>query len=566
MSRRRVGGWCALVLAYGWLPVTAPPAVGATTRQVPAQYPTIQSALNAAESGDTIVVGPGEYDEHLDFLSKSLSLVSSHGAAATVIDAKSSPGRAVEMRGDSSLVGFTITGGEASFGAGVEIWGSGVIAENIFRSNAQESGGYGAAIGINGGSPLIRSNWFEHNSCDNQWHAGVVSSVNTKSPVVINNVFVDNACNAVSVTGGQGVQVVNNTMVGNRTAIRLYSAAPGLYRNNLLSENVTGFKVDLPPDDPAELPKIDHNLVWQNVYDYENLPDLTGTAGNLRGDPLFLDADSGDLRVYVGSPAVDSGENAESPTVDLLGHGRPIDADWDGTATVDIGAYELPRGSDPPVIASARDAEVLEGSDPLELRVVLSQSAPTTIQLPFHTVDGTAVTPADYTSRTGIVTFEPGQTRRRILVDVVDDRTDEAHETLQVELGNAHDVIVEDRSASGTIIDDDYGPRISVDDVHTLEGDDDPHGVRFRVSLARASDHVITAGFATMERSADRFDFARRTGTLSFPPGTMTQFVRVPIRGDRTPEPDERFNLELLLLENARPGRMIGVGKIYNDD
>ena len=52
---------------------------------VPTDYPTIQSAIEAASPGDTIEVLPGTYTEQLT-ISKSLTLVGS-GATATVIKA-----------------------------------------------------------------------------------------------------------------------------------------------------------------------------------------------------------------------------------------------------------------------------------------------------------------------------------------------------------------------------------------------------------------------------------------------------------------------------------------------
>ncbi|HXW95913.1 MAG TPA: right-handed parallel beta-helix repeat-containing protein [Nitrososphaerales archaeon] len=52
---------------------------------VPTNYPTIQSAINAASAGDTVQVLAGNYTEQL-FLNKSISLVGA-GAASTVINA-----------------------------------------------------------------------------------------------------------------------------------------------------------------------------------------------------------------------------------------------------------------------------------------------------------------------------------------------------------------------------------------------------------------------------------------------------------------------------------------------
>lgn len=54
------------------------------------------------------------------------------------------------------------------------------------------------------------------------------------------------------------------------------------------------------------------------------------------------DDDYGDLHLLPGSPCVDTGSNAAVPAGEtgLLGTPRVADGDWDGTAVVDMGAYE----------------------------------------------------------------------------------------------------------------------------------------------------------------------------------------------------------------------------------
>ena len=88
--------------------------------------------------------------------------------------------------------------------------------------------------------------------------------------------------------------------------------------------------------------------------------DLTPSLGGdaIDADPLFRDADGADnligtpdddLRPRFGSPAIDSGLDALVPpnsTLDLDGRMRLIDADAQGGAVVDMGAYEHPCDPD----------------------------------------------------------------------------------------------------------------------------------------------------------------------------------------------------------------------------
>jgi hypothetical protein len=62
------------------------PALFASTINVPADQPTIQSAINAASNGDTVVVAPGTYTENINFLGKAITVESSKGAKVTTIN------------------------------------------------------------------------------------------------------------------------------------------------------------------------------------------------------------------------------------------------------------------------------------------------------------------------------------------------------------------------------------------------------------------------------------------------------------------------------------------------
>ena len=43
-------------------------------------------------------------------------------------------------------------------------------------------------------------------------------------------------------------------------------------------------------------------------------------------------------------------------------------------------------------------------------RIALSQPLPITVEVPYSTVDDTAIAPEDYTETSGSVTFAPGET------------------------------------------------------------------------------------------------------------------------------------------------------------
>jgi serine protease len=269
-------------------------AVPAAIIHVPADQPTIQQAIDVANTGDLILVSPGTFFENLDYHGKAISIRSVRGPAQTIIDG-SSVGPVVTFQSgeglQSALAGFTIQHGSASFGAGVTLsFASATITRNVFRNNAQGAGGFGAAIGGNGSSPVIERNTFQANTCDTQFLSGVVSFVNSSSPLIINNIFQRNPCRAINMTLPEGNQpeIANNTIVQNSVGVRVDARVPTstqLYANNIILANDVGLQVEFlnPGNEPAWM----NNLVFNNVTNYSGIADQTGLNGNISVDPQF---------------------------------------------------------------------------------------------------------------------------------------------------------------------------------------------------------------------------------------------------------------------------------------
>lgn len=98
---------------------------------VPESYPSIQAAIDASSDGDTVLVSPGSYLEHVDFLGKAVELRSSDGPMVTTICGRGS-GPVVFAEGVSgacSVQGFSIEGGFAGPSLGLGLAG-GISAVN----------------------------------------------------------------------------------------------------------------------------------------------------------------------------------------------------------------------------------------------------------------------------------------------------------------------------------------------------------------------------------------------------------------------------------------------------
>jgi len=73
----------ALVLVVSLGLATAAPVLAGTIRYVPSVYPTIQAAINASASGDTIIVAAGEYDAFQVIKKNDISIIGTDGVTIT---------------------------------------------------------------------------------------------------------------------------------------------------------------------------------------------------------------------------------------------------------------------------------------------------------------------------------------------------------------------------------------------------------------------------------------------------------------------------------------------------
>ena len=214
-------------------------------------------------------------------------------------------------------------------------------------------------------------------------------------------------------------------------------------------------------------------------------------------------------------------------------------------------------------ILTIGDATATEGGI-ASFPVTLSAPSDEAVELDYLTAGETAVAGADYAPRRGRLIIPAGRTEATIRIRVADDRIDEPTETFALRITGVVNARGPSEPATGTILDNDSPPVLTVADVTASE---DAGHVAFIVTLSAPSGHFVTADFTTLGRTATAgVDYTVTTGTLIIPPGWTSVIVRVPISDDEIDESDETFSLRLANPGNATLGATTTATATITDD
>lgn len=371
------------------------------TRLVPAEYSTIQAAIDDCNDGDTVIVSPGTYLEKINFNGRNIILTGTDPndpniVAATVIECPppEAPrrGQTPEIKGSvvtfengetsqAVLTGFTIKGGYGTLNDAIGqeiIWGGGIfclgssptIKNNVFTNNdttVLNQGGedYGGAIGTLESSSIITHNIIKNNSA----YAGGGIVTFFGDPIITNNLIFDNdaiAGGGIAILGGN---LINNTITGNAADIggncyfiSIPDEAYYTVENNIICNARSGegiYQQSFLPQD-----RIAFNNVWNNagggdvIWCSENNSD-----GNISKNPMFIDTQNSDYHLQIDSPCINAGNmdfNPESGETDIFGNERVVHS------RVDIGAAEF-TGNLRPIADAGYDQSTAVLPDVIEL-------------------------------------------------------------------------------------------------------------------------------------------------------------------------------------------------------
>lgn len=315
------------ILFFSILILTVPASAISKTLHVPAEYATIQGALQAAAPGDTVLVAPGIYVEDIAFPNKSVTLKSEEGPEATVIDESEWPSsykpvvRFDDVTASNAVLdGFTLMNGEGV----AKVWGSMSIDY------------YGGGIYCKNSSPLIMNCIIRDNSAIGYFYGtGQGGGIYCKnaSPTLINNRIVSNIASgyggAVYCTENSATLFHNNLIAYNEGHV-----GAGFYIDGTSSAEITSCTITV--NDPSShaggiggqtggTVTLMNSIVWGNYHSdisaygtvgaaYCDIGEVWPGTGNIMADPLFVDATTLNWRLQqdpcqpgVVNPCVDTG-------------------------------------------------------------------------------------------------------------------------------------------------------------------------------------------------------------------------------------------------------------------
>jgi len=195
----------------------------------PADFHTIQEAINAASEGDTVFVRNGTYYEHV-VVNRSVSLIG-EDEKSTIIDGEGAGNVAKITADDVNMTGFTVQM------SGGDVWDySGITLQNCSNVNVFENSMIDNSWGIcleNSTGNRINENTISRNKRTlGSWGGGVLLSNGASSNAVVDNIITDNLYNGVFVVSS-GNSIVGNTIADNGyVGLRLDSGGSVIYHNN----------------------------------------------------------------------------------------------------------------------------------------------------------------------------------------------------------------------------------------------------------------------------------------------------------------------------------------------
>jgi hypothetical protein len=261
-------------------------------------------------------------------------------------------GMVSEQSGRVTLNNCTVSGNSAEQGGGILNNERKVLVVNSSTISGNTASGNGGGISNQIGTITLVNSTLSGNSASSAG-GGIVSSG------TIHTSHDDGNGNQVPDTIYPELILTNATISGNTSSDGggiLVGSGTASPLNTIIAGNSA---TSTGPDIFGAMDSQGHNIIGNT----------SGNSGWIDSDLQNEDPELGPLQdnggpaetmaIACGSPALDAGDNTDAPGTDQRGEDRVVDGDCDGTATIDIGAYEFPGNTTAPTITLASSATEL---------------------------------------------------------------------------------------------------------------------------------------------------------------------------------------------------------------
>jgi hypothetical protein len=394
------------------------------------------------------------------------------------------------------------------------------------------------------------------------------------------------AGNKIAFNGGAGVAITGS---GQGNAIR---------GNSIFSN--TGLGIDLggngvTPNDDSDSDSGVNNLqnfpVITGVLSSSNSTTIQGTLKSLPGTTFQIDfysnaavdpSGNGEGAVFFGTASVntngngDAAINATIPTGLLTGRVITATATDPNGNTSEFSAADA-SGTAGSVQFTATSMQVIEDVGTLSVTVVRTGGSTGSVSVDYSTANGTAIAGQDYTSTSGTLTFNGGETSKTIQIPITNDSPTETDETFTVFLRN--DANLEAVGAPSTLVvtlqDRNTTPVIFINSVAVQEGNTgSTTEASFIINLSAATGRAVSVNFATTNLGATGgnkcgtpgVDYESASGTLTFSPTDTAFAIPIKVCGDNNAEANENFRIAFSNPIGAAVQVNSGFSTIVDDD
>ena len=305
-----------------------------------ADFTEIQDAVDAATSGDTIIVYPGTYTENIDVNKDHLTIQSENGAEVTIVEAANSNDNVFDVRADYvEISGFTVQNATGELKDGVRL--DNVHYCNISSNNV--TGNYEGIYLYSSSSNTLTNNTALNNNLG-IWLSSSSSNTLTNNTASNNNY-------GIYLRASSDNTLINNTPSNNtQRGICLYSSNNNTLTSNTASNNtLLGIDLELSSNNTLTSNTASNNTfsgIWLYSSSNNTLTNNTVSNNNWYGIDLELSSNN---TIYLNNFIHNTDNVRSSDSANTWNSPEEITYTYDGNAYASyLGNYwDDYTGSDP---------------------------------------------------------------------------------------------------------------------------------------------------------------------------------------------------------------------------